>query len=174
GSVFNPATNCVFANNQIPTSLITSSPTRQIVQLLHQYYQPEATVTPDNDAGPSYQPDPFFHNTQSSIKVDYNISSRQHLNGSFYYDNYPRINADQGGVWSAVLPNGGPLANSYYHNTTAPGGRLSYSNIITPNVVNTVYGTYNSFHNPSKAVSSSGGYDSKLGLLNGAGNFPLI
>jgi hypothetical protein len=172
GAVFNPATNCVFVNNQIPTNLITSSPTRQIIQLFHQYYQPEATGTV-NEAGPSYQPDPFFHNTQTSIKIDYNISSRQHLNGSYYYDDYPRINADQGGAWSAILPNGGPLANSYSHNTTAPGGRVSYSYTLTPNVVNTVYGTYNSFHNPSTAISQSGKWDSKLGLLNGAGNFPL-
>ena len=176
GAIFNPATNCVFVNNQIPTSLITSQATRQIIQLLHQYYQPEAAVTPINDAGPSYQPDPFFHNTQSSIKIDYNISSRQHLNGSYYYDDYPRINADQGGVWSATQPNGGPMANSYFHNTTAPGGRLSYSYLITPNVANTVYATYSSFHNPSKAVASAG-YDQSLGLgaLPGdAGNFPLV
>jgi Carboxypeptidase regulatory-like domain/TonB dependent receptor len=179
GAVFNPTVTtaggryCVFVNNQIPTSLITSSPTRQILQLFHQSYQPEATG-PVNDAGPAYNPDPFFHNTQSSIKIDYNISSRQHLNGSYYYDDYPRINADQGGAWSAILPNGGPLANSYFHNTTAPGARLSYSYTFTPNVVNTVYGTYNSFHNPSAAVSQSGNWDSKLGLLNGAGNFPLI
>jgi hypothetical protein len=173
GAVFNPATNCVFVNNQIPTNLITSSPTRQIIQLYHQYYQPETNTT-INEAGPSYQPDPYFHNTQTSIKIDYNVSSRQHLNGSFYYDNYPRINADQGGAWSALLPNGGPLANSYYHNTTAPGARVSDSYTLSPNLVNTVYATFNSFRNPSIAVSQSGGYDSRLGLLNGAGNFPLI
>ena len=40
-------------------------------------------------------------------------------------------------------------------------------------MVNTVYGTHNSFHNPSIAISQSGDWDSKLGLLNGAGNFPL-
>ena len=173
GAVVDPSSNCVFVNNQIPTSLITSSPTRQIIQLFHQYYKPQTNTTL-NDAGPAYQPDPYFHNTQSSIKIDYNVSNRQHLNGSFYYDDYPRINADQGGAWSAVLPNGGPLANSYTHNTTAPGARVSYSFAFTPNVVNTAYATFNSFRNPSIALSESGNYDSKLGLLNGAGNFPLI
>ncbi len=173
GAVVNPANNCVFVNNQIPTSLITSSPTRQIIQLFHQYYRPQTNTTL-NEAGPSYQPDPYFHNTQSSIKIDYNVSSRQHLNGSFYYDNYPRINADQGGAWSPTLPNGGPLANSYSHNTTAPGARVSDSYAFTPNLVNTVYATFSSFRNPSIALSESGNWDSKLGLLNGAGNFPLI
>jgi hypothetical protein len=177
GSVFNPATNCVFPNNQIPTSLITSSPTQQIIKLFYNGYKPQ-TTTNLNDAGPAYNPDPYFHNTQSSIKIDYNISSRQHLNGSYYYDDYPRINSDQGGAWSATEPYGGPLANSYTHNTTAPGARVSYSYTFTPNVVNTVFGTYNSFRNPSIALSQAGHYDSQLGLtsglFNGAGNFPLI
>jgi hypothetical protein len=173
GSVVNPATNCAFVNNQIPTSLITSSATQQIIQLFHAYYTPQ-TNTNLNEAGPEYQPDPWFHNTQTSIKVDYNVSSRQHLNGSFYWDDYPRINADQGGVWSSTQPNGGPMANSYHHDTTAPGARMSDSYTFSPNLVNTVYATFSSFRNPSIAVSQTGDWDSKLGLLNGAGNFPLI
>jgi len=172
GAVFNPATSCVFVNNQIPTSLISKT-TAQILQLFHQYYQPESSLTA-NDAGPAYNPDPWFHNTQSSVKVDYNMSSRQHIAGSFYWDNYPRINADQGGAWSAVAADGGPLANSYWHNTTAPGARLSDAITISPNLVNTVYATFNRFRNPSIAVSQTGGWDKKLVGYNGAGNFPLI
>ena len=178
GAIVNPTTTtssefgCVFVNNQIPTSMI-SAKTAQILQLFHKYYQPESTLTA-NDAGPSYNPDPWFHNTQSSVKVDYNASTRQHINGSFYYDNYPRINADQGGVWSATAADGGPMANSYWHNTTAPGARVSDAYTFSPNLVNTVYGTFNRFRNPSIAVSQAGKWDSALGLLNGAGNFPLM
>jgi Carboxypeptidase regulatory-like domain len=113
---------CVFVNNQIPTGRI-SKVTSQVLQLFHQYYQPENSLTV-NDAGPAYQPDPWFHNTQTSIKMDYNLSQNQHLAGSFYWDDYPRINADQGGAWSAVTQYGGPMANSYWHDTTAPGARL--------------------------------------------------
>jgi hypothetical protein len=163
---------CVFVNNHIPTNRI-SHVTSQILQLYHQYYQPETSLTADN-AGPSYQPDPWFHNTQSSIKMDYNMSARQHLAGSFYWDDYPRINADQGGAWSATAQYGGPLANSYWHDTTAPGARLSDAITISPNTLNTVYATFNRFRNPSVAASQTGKWDSKLGLLNGAGNFPLI
>jgi hypothetical protein len=172
GSIYSPGTGCVFPNNQIPTSMI-SKKTAQILQLYHKYYQPESNLT-TNNAGPSSQPDPWFHNTQSSIKMDYNLSQRQHINGSFYYDNYPRINADQGGVWSVTAPDGGPMANSYWHNTTAPGARLSDAITVSPNLVNTVYATFNRFRNPSAAVSQSGKWDSQLGLLDGAGNFPLI
>lgn len=178
GAIVDPATavggafGCVFVNNQIPTSRI-STKTAQILQLYHQYYQPESTLT-TNDAGNAYSPDPWFHNTQSSVKLDYNLSEKHHINGSFYYDNYPRINADQGGVWSATAPDGGPMANSYWHNTTAPSVRLSEAYAISPTLLNTVYATFNRFRNPSIAVSESGKWDSKLGLLNGAGNFPLI
>ena len=34
------------------------------------------------------------------MKMDYNLNAKQHITGSFYWDDYPRINADQGGVWS--------------------------------------------------------------------------
>ncbi len=180
GAIINPSSvgtnggsfGCVFVNNQIPTSLI-SAKSATILQLYHKYYQPESPFT-SNDAGPAYQPDPWFHNTQTSVKMDYNLSNKQHINGSFYWDYYPRINADQGGVWSATAPNGGPMANSYWHNTTAPGVRLSDAYTFSPNLVNTVYATFNRFRNPSFAVSQAGKWDSTLGLLSGAGNFPLM
>ncbi len=178
GAIVDPATatngafGCVFVNNQIPTNRI-SRVTSEILQLYHQYYQPESSLTA-NDAGPGYQPDPWFHNTQSSLKMDYYMNSRQHIAGSFYWDDYPRINADQGGVWSPTAPDGGPMANSYWHNTTAPGARLSDAITISPNLLNTVYATFNRFRNPSIAVSQTGHWDNKLLGFDGAGNFPLI
>jgi hypothetical protein len=176
GSIYMPGTGCVFANNQIPTSLISKT-SAKIAQLYHQYYAPETSL-PVNNAGPAYQPDPWFHNTQSGIKMDYNQSAKQHIAGSFYWDDYPRINADQGGAWSATAKYGGPMANSYWHNTTAPSARLSDAITITPNLLNTVYATFNRFRNPSIATSQAGKWDSDLGLASGvtdaAGNFPLI
>lgn len=171
GAIFNPATSCVFVNNHIPTSMISTT-TAKILQLYHKYYQPQSSQTA-NEAGPAFQPDPWFHNTQSSIKIDYNFSEKHHINGSYYYDNYPRINADQGGVWSATEASGGPMANSYWHNTTAPSIRISDSYTFSPHVLNVAHATFNRFRNPSSAVSQAGGWDSALGLTNGAGNFPL-
>ena len=179
GAIVDPTTvsatkpfGCVFPDNHIPTSMISKT-TAKILQLYHQYYKPETNLLP-NQAGPSYNPDPWFHNTQSSIKIDYNLSDKQHIAGSYYYDDYPRINADQGGVWSPTAQYGGPMANSYWHNTTAVGARLSDAYIFSPNLVNTVYATFNRFRNPSIAVSQSGGWDKSLGINQGAGNFPLI
>ncbi len=178
GAIVNPATatggkfGCVFVNNHIPTNLISKT-SAQILQLYHKYYQPETSLIP-NEAGPAYNPDPWFHNTQSSIKIDYNLSSKQHIAGSYYYDNYPRINADQGGVWSPTAQYGGPMANAYWHNTTAVGARLSDTYIVSPTLLNTVNATFNRFRNPSIAISQAGGWDKALGITSGAGNFPLI
>ncbi|MGC9199349.1 MAG: carboxypeptidase regulatory-like domain-containing protein [Acidobacteriaceae bacterium] len=172
GAVVNPATNCVFPGNMIPTSMISKT-TAQILQLYHQFYQPQSSFT-INEASHAYGPDPWFHNTQSSIKIDWNASSKQHIAGSFYFDDYPRINADQGGVWSSNSVNGGPMANSYYHDTTAPGARINDAYTFSPNLLNTAYITFNRFRVPSRATSQSGDWDRKLNLLQGAGNFPLI
>lgn len=172
GAIFNPATGCVFVDNMIPTNLISTT-SAKILQLYHKYYAPESDLT-GNNAGAAYNPDPWFHNTQTSIKIDYNLSNANHVNGSYYYDNYPRINADQGGVWSATAPNGGPMANAYWHNTTAPSVRLSDSHVFSPNVLNVAHFTLNRFRNPSIAVSQKDAWDSNLGFSAGAGNFPLI
>ena len=172
GAVFNPATGCVFVNNLIPTGLISNT-TAKILQLYHKYYQPESPYTL-NDAGAAYNPDPWFHNTQTAIKIDYNLSSKHRLNGSYYYDDIPRINADQGGVWSANAPYGGPMANSYWHDTTAPSLRFSDSYTFSPHLLNIFHFTFNRFRVPSDAVSKTGKWDQDLGLLSGAGNFPLI
>ncbi|MDR3762792.1 MAG: carboxypeptidase regulatory-like domain-containing protein [Acidobacteriota bacterium] len=172
GSVFNPSTGCVYVNNQIPTTSM-SSVSQKIAQLYHKYYTPQNNL-PTNDPGPANQPDPWFHNTQTAFKIDYNINSRHRLYGSFYYDNYPRVNADQGGVWSVTAAYGGPMANSYWHNTTAPSLRIGETWTINSHMLNVVHAAFNRFRNPSIAVSQKDKWDSELGLFNGAGNFPLI
>jgi hypothetical protein len=171
GSVYDPVSNCVFVNNQIPTGRISAT-SAKILQLYHKYYAPE-TATSQNNAGPA-NTEPWQHNTQTSIKMDYYLSPKQHLNGSFYYDYIPRILADQGGAWSPNTVYGGPMANSYHHDTKAPGARLSDSYVFSPNLMNTVYATFNRFYSPSIAISQAGKWDSSLGFFNGAGNFPLM
>src|ERR1019366_927423 len=49
GAIFDPNTGCVFVGNLIPTSMI-SHKTAQILQLYHQYYAPESSTLPTNDA----------------------------------------------------------------------------------------------------------------------------
>jgi hypothetical protein len=171
GSIYNPATNCVFVNNQIPTSMISKT-SAAIIQLFHKYYPPES-ANKLNDAGPA-NTEPWQHNTQESIKIDYYMGPNDRLSGSYYYDAIPRILADQGGVWSPNAVYGGPMANSYHHDTKAPGARISESHTFSANLVNTAYATFERFYSPSIAISQSANWDSSLGFFNGAGNFPKI
>ena len=87
----------------------------------------------------------------------------------------PRLLSDQGGVWSAGSTDGGPFANAYDHNTTAPSVRVSDSWNISDSLVNVASVTFNRFRNPSQARSRQGDWPSALGLGNFAsGNFPVI
>jgi len=171
GSIVDPSTGLVFAGNLIPTSAISKT-TAKILQLYHKYYAPEST-TWQNNALPAASL-PWNHITESSIKIDYNINDRHRVNGSFIYNDYPRILADQGGVWSPTAGNGGPFANSYWHETKSPSIRVADYYTITPTLVNSARATMNRFYNPSTATSQAGGWNSALGLNAGVGNFPKI
>src|SRR5260370_24137389 len=115
------------------------------------------------------------HNNEVSVKMDYNLSEKHRINGSYIYMAEPRILADQGGIWSPSAQSGGPLANAYLHPTHAPSVRFSDSYSITPNVLQTFRFTLNRFYNPSKAVSQSSKLDPTLGLgTYAASHFPKI
>src|SRR5260370_28815765 len=115
------------------------------------------------------------HNNEVSVKMDYNLSDKHRINGSYIYMAEPRTLADQGGIWAPSAQSGGPLANAYLHPTHAPSVRFSDSYSITPNVLQTFRFTLNRFYNPSKAVSQSGKWDQALGLgTYAASNFPKI
>src|SRR6185369_10810462 len=105
----------------------------------------------------------------------YNLNQNHRLNGSFLYAYIPRLLSDQGGVWSPGSADGGPFANAYDHNTTAPAIRLSESWNISNNKINVFNITFNRFHNPSYARSQSDNWSTTLGFADfGAGNFPRI
>ncbi len=171
GAVFIPGQNTVFVNNQIPTAMF-SPVTKKILDIYHKYYTPQVAGSAVNNAMPSALP--WNHINETSIKLDYNISDKHRLNGSFIYNFYPRILADQGGVWSPTAQYGGPLANAYQHNTKSPSFRVADSYNFSPNVINSFRFTLNRFYNPSSAKSAAGKWDEYLGLGHGAGNFPII
>jgi len=170
--IINPVTNTPFANNQIPTTMI-SPVTAKILQIYHKDYKPEVAGQAQNNAMPASTL-PWNHINETSLKLDYNMSDKHRLNAVFFYNFYPRILADQGGIWSPTALYGGPLANSYEHDTKSPSFRATDSYTISPNVVNSFRFAINRFRNPSLAKSQSGGWNSILGLGDGVGNFPRI
>lgn len=162
-----------FAGNTIPASRI-SKVSQNIVGLYNQFYKPLSSTLIDNNALPINSATAYDSN-QYSLKLDYNLSRNHRLDGSFIYAYIPRLLSDQGGIWSAGSNDGGPMANAYDHNTTAPSLRFRDSWTISNALLNVFSVTFNRFHNPSIARSRAGNWPSNLGLGEfGAGNFPVI
>jgi len=174
GAIIDPQTGDAFSGNIIPPGR-TSAVSQKIVGLYKQYYQPLSSGLTFNNALPSSSPATKYQSDQFSTRLDYDLSRSHRLYGSFIEAYIPRLLSNQGGIWSAGSTNGGPMANSYNHNTTAPSLRFSDSWTISNALLNVVSFTYNRFHVPSEAQSRDGNWPSTLGLGDfGAGNFPLI
>jgi Carboxypeptidase regulatory-like domain len=173
GAIIDPTTGLVFPNNVIPSNRISST-AQQIVGIYQQSYAPLGFGLINNDPLTASN-NPWFHQTQFSVKMDHNISGSDRLAGSFIYTARPRILVDAGGVWDPQDPNGGPLARSRMQKITDAKYRVSYSHNFSANVLNVAAFTYEYFKNPSVATAASGDWPSKLGFGDtGAGNFPAI
>jgi hypothetical protein len=174
GTIVDPQTGDVFPGNLIPPGRI-SSVSQKILALYKQYYQPLATTLTNNNALPLSSPATWYQSNEYSAKLDYNLSPSQRLDGSVIYAYIPRLLSDQGGIWSAGSTDGGPMANAYDHNTTAPSIRIRDTWTLSNTIVNVFSATFNRFRNPSVARSQAQDWPQALGLGEfGAGNFPVI
>lgn len=174
GAIVDPATGNVFPGNIIPQNRV-SPISQKIIALYKQYYTPVGNSLYSNNAMPANNPATWYQSNQGSIKIDYNINDRHHLNGSYIIAFIPRLLSDQGGIWSPGSTDGGPMANAYDHDTKAHSIRLSETWNISNTMVNVANITFNRFYNPSHARSQQGNWSQTLGLGDfGAGNFPII
>ncbi len=174
GAIIDPLTGDAFPGNVIPPGQI-SAVSKKIVALYKQYYQPLAPGLTFNNALPFSSPATEYQSNQVSTRLDYDLTRNHRLYGSVIDAYTPRLLSDQGGIWSAGSTNGGPMANSYNHNTTAPSLRVSDSWTISNALLNVLSVTYNRFRVPSEAQSHAGNWPTALGIGDfGAGNFPLI
>jgi Carboxypeptidase regulatory-like domain len=174
GAIMDPLTGDAFPGNIIPVARI-SAVSQKIVDLYEKYYQPLSSTLTNNNALPLSSPATWYQSNQYSTKLDYKLSRNHLLDGSFIYAYIPRLLSDQGGIWSPGSEDGGPMANAYDHNTTAPSLRSRDSWTISNTLLNMFSVTFNRFRNPSDARSRGGNWPSTLGLGEfGAGNFPII
>ena len=172
GAIIDPTTHLVFPNNTIPKPF--SKVAQQIIPLFQQYYAPLAPGLKNND-GITVNNNPWFHQTQFSVKVDHNFSQKNRLASSFIWTQRPRILDDQGGIWSTVDPDGGPLSHARFQKVSDRKFRLSDTHNFTPSILSVTSFTVEHFRNPSIATSAGGNWPSKLGFGDtGAGNFPQI
>jgi hypothetical protein len=173
GAIIDPTTHLVFPNNVIPQQRF-SKVAQQIIPLFQKYYQPLGPGLTNND-GATASNNPWFHQTQFSVKVDHNFSEKNRLASSFIWTERPRLLVDSGGIWSPLDPNGGPLAKSRMQKVSDRKFRLSDTHNFTPNILSVTSFTVEHFRNPSIATAAGGDWPSKLGLGDtGAGNFPEI
>jgi len=173
GAIIDPTTHLVFPNNVIPQNRFSKT-SQQIVGLYQQYYKPLDSGLINNDPMTSTN-NPWFHQTQFSIKMDHNFSEKNRLASSFIYAQRPRILDDQGGIWDPQDPNGGPLSHARMQEVSDAKYRISDTHTFSPSLLNVAAFTYEYFKNPSTATSAGGDWPSKLGFGNtGAGNFPDI
>jgi hypothetical protein len=174
GMIFDPSSGNQFTGNMIPSDRI-SNVSQKIINLYEHYYQPLAPTLTNNNALPFASPATWYQTNQYSLKLDYYLSPTQRLDGSFIYAYIPRLLSDQGGIWSAGSSAGGPMANAYDHDTTAPSVRVRHTWTISSNLVNAASATFNRFQNPSIARTHSQDWPQTLGLGDfAAGNFPVI
>jgi hypothetical protein len=186
GQIFDPATmrqvegrwvSDPFPGNIIPQNRM-SAVSGKVIDIFRNHYQPMVPGVLTNNAARTLYNDPWFHQTQFTMKADHVITDNNRLSGSLIWTQRPRILVDAGGPWD---PNdsrntGGPLSRARKQEVTSRALRLSDNHTFRPNLMNTFSVAYNRYRNPSIATESEGGWSDFLGFgaNTGAGNFPQI
>ena len=179
GMIFDPTTcnssgqNCEqFTGNVIDTPISTVA--QKIVALYQKDYAPEQPGLNGNDQFPLSN-SPSQTPNQGDIKIDYNVTPKDKLSGSWILDHRPRTLLDSGGVWEAGSTAGGPLADARVQLVKGDQFRISESHTFTPNVVNVFNETFNWYWNGSLPASTGTDWNSTLGLGGtSVDNFPEI
>ncbi len=174
GAIFNPNDpGAVFVNNQIPKAMF-SSVSQKVLALYQSNYGPQSASLLGNERVPTSN-SPVQTPDQAVVKLDHNLTDRNHLSGSWVYNYRPRILDDAASIWQLGSTNGGPLANARDQLVVGNEFRASDSWTLSPNLLNVFNATYNRFWNGSVPASSGTNWPSQLGFGNtGADNFPAI
>lgn len=173
GAIFDPTTGNVFVNNLIPASRF-SKVSEQIVQLYQKYYPPDIESPVANNRSPISN-SPSQTPMQVSVKIDHELTTKDHLSGSYIYNHRPRVLNDSGGIWSPDSTDGGPMANARIQRVLANSWRLSETHSFSPSVLNVFNATWNNYTNGALPSSAIGNWPVTLGIGSGfADNFPAI
>jgi len=179
GMIFDPATcsatgqNCQqFTGNIIDTPI--SSVAQKINAIFQNSYAPENTDLTANNRIPLSN-SPSQTPIQAVLKLDYNLTGRDKLSGSWVYNNRPRTLVDGGGIWQQGSSDGGPLSAARIQRVNSYQYRLSEAHSFRPNLLNVFYETYNWYGQTDTPASSGTDWNSQLGFGNtSAQNFPSI
>ncbi|NWG14836.1 MAG: TonB-dependent receptor [Acidobacteria bacterium] len=186
GQIFDPRTmrqvNGVWVSDPFPGNIIPkarmSAVSSKIIDIYKKSYLPMIPDRLVNNSTRTQYNDPWFHQTQLTVKADHAVSINNKLTGSVIWTQRPRILADQGGVWDPLDPekHGGPFTRARKQEVTSRAIRLANNWTLRPNVINTATFAYNRYRNPSLSTQANKGWNSYLGLdkYTSAGHFPDI
>ncbi|HON00923.1 MAG TPA: TonB-dependent receptor, partial [Acidobacteriota bacterium] len=167
-----------FAGNVIPSDRISPISAR-IADIFRQHYKPMVPGRLTNNSALTETNNPWFHQTQLTVKVDHAFTDNHKLSGSFIWTQRPRVLADQGGIWDPEDPNGwgGPLSKARKQEVKSRRVVVSDNWTLRPTLINTLSLAFNRYINPSVATPDLAGGDwvRELGLGQAKyGNFPEI
>jgi hypothetical protein len=184
GAIFDPGTGLVFPDNVIDQSRF-SEPAKKIIQIYKDYYPPLNDGIINNNAEPA-SGNPYFHQTQFSLKIDHSFSDKDRLTSSVIHTDRPQFQVGGGGVgnhsegpWSwngKDILFGGPLSQARWHDIPAWRAQLSWSHNFSPNVLNVASYTFNSYYIGDESVHTGEGWQAEIGFpdIPGSGTFPRI
>ena len=177
GMIFDPSTcdssgqNCKqFTGNTIDTPI--SSVAQKVNAIYKQYYPAQGnSLFTNSQVTASNAPSEI--DNQPVVKLDYDVTSKDRLSGSWIYINHPRFLV-QGGIWQTGSTDGGPLSAVSNENVLSDQYRISESHTFSPTKVNVFNFTYNWYRQADQSTAG-GNWNSQLGFGDtGADNFPSI
>lgn len=181
GSIFSPR-GTVYPGN------IITDPLSPIAQKIASYYQQDykPTVAGVTNNYPSLaNEEPWFHQTQLSFKYDWSIGENDHISASYIYTLRPRYCTGSCGaatnsvLWQSGSTTGGPLSDGSVETVIGGQYRASETHVFSPNLLNVVAYTFNTFDNKSIPMTSIAGSTSwpqqvGYGNIDPLKNFPYI
>jgi len=173
GAIFDPTSGNVFPGNVIPSSRI-SSVAQKILAIYQKDYAPGQAGLNGNDRFPISN-SPSQTPNQAVVKLDYTLTSKDKLSGSWILDHRPRTLADSGGVWEEGTSTGGPLSDARIQMVKSNQLRFSEAHTFSSNVVNVFNETFNWYWNGSNPAPTGTDWNSQLGFgSTGVDNFPVV
>ena len=149
GAIYDPATTqtvngsvvrTMFPGNIIPASRI-SNVSEQVLNIMQKYYPatvpgPAGNYLLVNNAYGAYNV--WQRYTQISVKMDHNISSRNHLSGSVARTTQPQFQGNASGthVWTQSSGDGGPFSSAVIKPVNTTLTRIAEDYTITPTMLN--------------------------------------
>ena len=164
GAVFLPD-GTVAPGNVIPQSMI-SPISQKILAIYDKYYKPTQSKLFNNFPA-IISNDPHFAQYQFSVKVDHNISARDHFAASYIYNHRPKWEMETANaMWIPGTHNGGPFTPNSSQELHTNAYRFSETHTFTPNILNVVSFTFNQFQNIQSTLATPGDWASQVGLTS--------